>query len=73
MITPEGIDAWLSTICRHVSRRWIRWEQTNVARHTRLSLLASEQNPESPREREFLDPLTIDSIELGSPAYDDAT
>jgi RNA polymerase sigma factor (sigma-70 family) len=62
--TPEGIDAWLTSICHHVCLRWIRAECASSLRHTRLPTDAPENGDfELWQERELPDPLAFDPAE----------
>jgi RNA polymerase sigma factor (sigma-70 family) len=61
--TPEGIDAWLTSICRHVCRRWARAASVCALRQTPLTTAAPVLADSEPLERDLPDPLVFDPAE----------
>src|SRR5689334_12642052 len=54
--TPQGIDAWLTSICRHVCLRWARAQGVSAARQMSLSTATQPQEAEDLLEMELADP-----------------
>ena len=62
--TPQGLDAWLTSICRNVCLRWARAQGVSAARQTSLFTGAPEgQETETLPELELPDPQEFDPAE----------